>query len=147
MDTGHVVVYGKGKKPADYDIMAYADIQCPRWTVHFNSLYKNEHRMPTGENIEKDLRFRGKEPDPVRSPHPELYGNVYHWLKRIVNTSRIVQVAPEPKPVNLKTLIKEVGECWEILKKEYADTHKAHPIYKGLLIPDSMYDKFVKKFG
>ena len=147
MDTGHVVMYGKDKKPIDYDIMSYSKIKFPIWTVHFNALYKNEHRMPTEENIEKDISARNEEPDNLSSPHPELYGNVYDWLREIVNSSRIVQVAPEPKPESLTKLIKEVGECWLILKREYNETHIAHSKYKGLLIPNKMYDDFVEKFG
>lgn len=147
MDTGHVVVYGKDKSATDYDIMAYSNIRFPRWTVHFNALYKNEHRMPTEENIEKDLTARYEEPDAILSPHPELYGNVYDWLRNTVNSSSIIQVSPEPKPDSLAKLIAEVGECWLKLKKEYNDTHIPHPEYKGLLIPNNMYDDFVKKFG
>ena len=147
MDTGHVVVYGKDKSATDYDIMAYSNVKFPRWAVHFNALYKNEHRMPTEENIEKDLTSRYEEPDAILSPHPELYGNVYDWLRNTVDSSSIIQVSPEPKPDSLAKLIAEVGECWLKLKKEYNDTHIPHPKYKGLLIPNNMYDDFVKKFG
>ncbi len=147
MDTGHVVMYGKDKIEVDYDIMAYADIKFSRWVVHFNALYKNEHRMPTDENIEKDLAAKNEKLDKLRSPHPELYGNVYDWLREVVNNSRVVQVSPEPKPENLQKLIKEAGECWLKLKTEYKDTHTPHPKHKGLLIPNKIYVDFVKKFG
>ncbi|MFC1562620.1 hypothetical protein ACFL4Z_01050 [candidate division KSB1 bacterium] len=147
MDTGHVVVYGKDKTAIDYDIMAYTNIKFPRWVVHFNALYKNEHRMPTEKNIEKDLTARNEKPDLKLSPHPELYNNVYDWLSETVNNSRIVQVSPEPKPENLTKLIAEIGECWLILKKEYKSTHTPHPKYNGLLIPNKLHSKFVKNFG
>ncbi len=145
MDTGHVVAYGKDKNPIDYDIMSYANIRFPRWTVHFNALYKNEHRMPTEENIEKDLAARSDKPYPMLSPHPELYGNVYDWLREIVNNSRVVQVSPEPKPDNLTKLVRDVGKCWIKLKKEFSNTHTPHHEYNGLLIPNKMYNNFVKK--
>lgn len=147
MDTGHVVVYGKDKKPIDYDIMEYAKIKFPRWVAHFNALYKNEHRMPTPENIEKDLSVRKEKPDSIRSPYPELYGNVYDWLREIVKNSRIIQVSPEPKPDSLEKLIKEVGECWLKLKDDFKGTHIAHTKYKGILIPKGIYEDFVKEFG
>jgi len=147
MDTGHVVMYGKDKTEVDYDIMTYTDIKFPRWIVHFNALYKNEHRMPTDENIEKDLAAKNKKPDELYSPHPELYGNVYDWLREVVNSSRVVQVSPEPKPEDLQKLIKEAGECWSKLKTEYKDTHTPHPKVKGLLVPNEIYIDFVKNFG
>ncbi len=147
MDTGHVVAYGKDKERIDYDIMAYTNIKFPRWSVHFNALYKNEHRMPTQENIEKDLTARNEEPDPILSPHPELYGNVYDWLRETVSNSRTVQVSPEPKPESLTKLIRDVGESWLKLKNEFNDTHIPHSKYKGLLIPNEMYDDFIKIFG
>ena len=103
--------------------------------------------MPTSENIEKDLAARNEKPDPVRSPYPGLYGNVYDWLRETVNNSRVVQVSPEPKPEDLEKLIKEVGECWSILKKEHSDTHIPHPKYNGILIPQNMYDNFIENFG
>ena len=103
--------------------------------------------MPTEENIAIDLAAREEKPDPVKSPYPELYGNVYEWLRETVQNSRIVQVSPEPKPMDLDRLIKEVGECWGILKKEYDSTHTPHPVYGGILIPNAMYDEFVRKFG
>ena len=86
-------------------------------------------------------------PDSLLSPYPELYGNVYDWLKEIVNNSRVVQVSPEPKPNDLEKLIKETGECWQKLKVEYKNTHISHPEYSGLLIPENMYPEFIKKFG
>jgi hypothetical protein len=147
MDTGHVSAYGKDKKSADYDIISYADIAFPRWTVHFNALYNNEHRMPTAENIAQDLAARNNTPDPVRSPHPELYGNIYKWLRKIAGCSRVVQVSPEPKPEKLDTLIKEVEECWSLLQDEYKDSHRSHPKYHGILIPNVLYDHFIREFG
>ena len=147
MDTGHIVAFGKDKKPIDYDIMAYTKIRFPRWIAHFNALYKNEHRMPTPENIERDLSARKEKPDSIRSPYPELYGSVYDWLREIVKSSRIIQVSPEPKPDSLEKLIKEVGECWVKLKDDYNDSHIPRPRYKGILTPKNIYNDFVEKFG
>lgn len=147
MDTGHIVAFGNGKKPEDYDLMAYTDIQFPRWAVHFNALYKNEHRMPTEENIEKDIEARNEKPDPVKSPYPRLYGDVYEWLRKTAASSRVMQVSPEPKPMDLQVLIKEVGECWKLLKNKFIDTHLPHPNYGGILIPKKMYDAFLQQFG
>ncbi len=147
MDTGHVAAYGKDKKKEDYDIMEYASIRWPRWIAHFNALYRNEHRMPTDENIAADLFAREEKPDPVKSPHPELYGNVYDWLKETALNSRIIQVSPEPKPTEIKKLIREVGECWMKLKMEFSASHKPHPKYGGILIPNGLYDAFIKNFG
>ncbi|MBO8130039.1 MAG: hypothetical protein H0Z29_00815 [Candidatus Marinimicrobia bacterium] len=140
MDTGHVIPYGKDKKQEDYNLLSYANITFPRWTVHFNALYKNEHRMPTYENVKKDLDSIKEKPDPVLSPHPEMYCDVYEWLGRVVRNCRVIQVSPEPKPNNLKKLSKEVGECWDILKEKFSDTHIPYPDIEGILIPKSFYE-------
>ncbi len=131
IDTGHAVVGDDGKEDVDYNLMEYGRrITWPRWSYHFNALYRNEHRLPTRSNVEQDLAARGT------VPHSDGYCNVYEHVAEVVADSRVVLLSPEPKETgDLARLAAEIGEVWEILCERFSATHDPHPAHPGLLLP------------
>jgi hypothetical protein len=148
MDIGHVAVGADGPKQAgDYDLAAYArEVVWPAWIVHFNSLYDNAHGMPTSENVQRDLNVRDEKEGTNKSPHPELYCDVYQdWLIPTAERTRVMQLTPEPKDTkDVSKLVREAKETYGLIYGCFAETHTD---VSGYLVPNTMVNQFKQTFG
>jgi len=149
MDSGHMVVGGKGKEPRDFDPMAYAKElgHFPYHTIHYCALDRNKHLMPTDENIQSDLEIKERRPHDV--PHPEFYCDVRRYLDGLNrNGAKLIEISPEPKEVMDMTLLaNSTRNVYEGLRKRYEQTHAEHPDFRGLLIPKAYLNAFQQNYG
>ncbi|HLC97102.1 MAG TPA: hypothetical protein VJH97_07335 [Candidatus Nanoarchaeia archaeon] len=147
MDIGHVAVGAGGpKQRRDYNLREYGtEVVWPAWVVHFNSLYDNAHGMPTAENVAKDLRVRDGQETTKKSPHPDLYCDVYRdWLVPTAERTRVMQLTPEPKDTkDVSRLVREAKETYRLIQEQFAATHTD---VQGYLVPNGMLKAFKERF-